>query len=167
MLFDQEKMLLLEIEKWSRVEEEVLRQKSTSTWVECGDATSKYFHAQWKIRCSHNGISFIYTERNIKFRDPRAIEAKFTGLMGARASNLPCLNVEVVKIGVCFTIQQQKELIKEVTHEEIIEPIFFIIGTLLPAVNTTTITFVSKVLPPTKVKDCRSIVCRTSLYKII
>ncbi|KAH0715190.1 hypothetical protein KY284_008095 [Solanum tuberosum] len=85
MLFDQEKMLLLEIEKWSR-----------------------------KIRCSHNAINSIYTENNTKLIDPRAIEAKFigvfTGLMGASTS-------------VCLTLQQQKEMIKEVTQEEIIEAI--------------------------------------------
>ncbi|KAH0689114.1 hypothetical protein KY289_016472 [Solanum tuberosum] len=34
MLFDREKMLLLEIEKWSKVEEHVLRQKSRATWKE-------------------------------------------------------------------------------------------------------------------------------------
>jgi len=43
--------------------------------------------------------------------------------MGASNSNLPCLNAEVVKTGVCLTLQQQKDLIKEVTKQEIIEAI--------------------------------------------
>ncbi|KAH0712546.1 hypothetical protein KY289_008505 [Solanum tuberosum] len=126
-LTDQEKMLILEIEKWNRVEEQVLRQKSRATWIECGDANSKYFHAQWKFRCSHNAINSIYIANNTKLIDPREIEAKFigvfTGLMGASTSNLPCLNVEVVNTGVCLTLQQQKDMIKEVTQEEIIEAI--------------------------------------------
>ncbi|KAK4708816.1 hypothetical protein R3W88_029741 [Solanum pinnatisectum] len=112
MLFDQEKMLLLESEKCSRVEEQVLRHKSRATWIECGDANSKYFHAQWKIRCSHDVINFIYTENNTKLTDPRAIEAEFIGvftrLMGTSTSNFPCLNVEVVNTSVCLTLQQQK-----------------------------------------------------------
>ncbi|KAH0778514.1 hypothetical protein KY290_004941 [Solanum tuberosum] len=123
----EEKMLLLEVEKWSRVEEQVLRQKSRATWIKCGDVNSKYFHAQWKIRCSQNAITAVYTDNNTKLTDPRAIEDEFigvfTGLMGSSNSNLPCLNAEVVKTGVCLTLQQQKDLIKEVTKEEIIEAI--------------------------------------------
>ncbi|KAH0746433.1 hypothetical protein KY285_008090 [Solanum tuberosum] len=115
----KEKMLILEIEKWNRVEEQVLRQKSRATWIECGDANSKYFHAQWKFRCSHNAINSIYTANNTKLIDPREIEAEFirvfTGLMGASTSNLPCLNAEVVNTGECLTLQQQKDMIKEVT----------------------------------------------------
>ncbi|KAK6775905.1 hypothetical protein RDI58_026906 [Solanum bulbocastanum] len=36
--------------------------------------------------------------------------------MGASTSNLPFLNVEVVKKGVCLNLQQQRDLIKEVTQ---------------------------------------------------
>ncbi|KAK6791572.1 hypothetical protein RDI58_010653 [Solanum bulbocastanum] len=80
MLFDQAKMLLLEIEKWIMVEEQVQRQKPRATWVECGDANSKYFYAQWKHRCNHNVISSIYIESNIKLTNPREIEAEFIGV---------------------------------------------------------------------------------------
>ncbi|KAG5586269.1 hypothetical protein H5410_046703 [Solanum commersonii] len=91
-------------------------KKSRATWVECGDANSKYFHAQWKIRYSHNAITSIYTEKNTKLTDPKQIEAEFigvfTGLMGASTSELPYLNIEVVKKGECSTLQQQKKLIR-------------------------------------------------------
>ncbi|KAK6791608.1 hypothetical protein RDI58_010689 [Solanum bulbocastanum] len=38
------------MQKWSLVEEKVLRQKSRACWIDSGDANSKYFHAQLKIR---------------------------------------------------------------------------------------------------------------------
>lgn len=46
-LFDQEKEILAELDKWSNIEEQVLRQKSRANWILCGDSNSKYFHAQW------------------------------------------------------------------------------------------------------------------------
>ncbi|XP_019263107.1 PREDICTED: uncharacterized protein LOC109240882 [Nicotiana attenuata] len=60
-LINEEKEVISEIEKWSKVEEQVLRQKSKASWIECGDDNTKYFHAQWKIRASQNNITTIYT----------------------------------------------------------------------------------------------------------
>lgn len=48
--------MFLKIEKWSIVEEQALRHKARATWIECEDSNTKYFHAQWKIRVSHNAI---------------------------------------------------------------------------------------------------------------
>ncbi|KAH0761346.1 hypothetical protein KY290_017419 [Solanum tuberosum] len=70
-LFDQEKVLLAEIQKWSLIEEKVLRQKSRACWIDSGDANTKYFHAQMKIRNAHNTISSIYTENGIKLTEPK------------------------------------------------------------------------------------------------
>ncbi|XP_019248642.1 PREDICTED: uncharacterized protein LOC109227903 [Nicotiana attenuata] len=40
-LINEEKEAIGEIEKWSKVEEQVLRQKSKASWIECGDANTK------------------------------------------------------------------------------------------------------------------------------
>ncbi|KAH0707403.1 hypothetical protein KY290_011959 [Solanum tuberosum] len=45
------------------------------------------------------------------------------GLMRDCAAELPCLDSMVVRDGVCLTVQQQKELIREVTYEEIADAI--------------------------------------------
>lgn len=60
ILFDQDKQLLLEVQKWSNIEEKVLKQIARATWIEHGDANTKYFHAQWKIRTIYNAITSIY-----------------------------------------------------------------------------------------------------------
>jgi len=51
-LFEQDKKLLQDIEKWRKVEEQVLRHNARALWVESGDGNSKYFHVQWKMRRS-------------------------------------------------------------------------------------------------------------------
>lgn len=50
MLIEQEKQSISELEKWSIIEERILRQKSRANWIEYGDSNSKYFYAQVKIR---------------------------------------------------------------------------------------------------------------------
>ncbi|KAK6786185.1 hypothetical protein RDI58_014710 [Solanum bulbocastanum] len=49
-LIDQEKQIIIELEKWCNIEEAALRQKARANWIEFGDSNSKYFHVQWKIR---------------------------------------------------------------------------------------------------------------------
>ncbi|KAG5572395.1 hypothetical protein H5410_062161 [Solanum commersonii] len=123
----KDKKLLQDIEKWSKVEEQVLRHKARALWVESGDGNSKYFHAQWKMSRSQNTITSIYTESNIKLTDPRAIEnvfiSVFSGLMGDYADELPCVDTIVVRDRECITVQQQKELIREVSQMEIIDAV--------------------------------------------
>ncbi|XP_060190664.1 uncharacterized protein LOC132619932 [Lycium barbarum] len=88
-LLEHEKGILPDVEKWSTVDEQVLRQKSRACWIDCGDSNSKFFHAQWKIRNNRNAISSVYTETGIKLTDPLLVEeeftAFFTSLMGQSA----------------------------------------------------------------------------------
>lgn len=80
MLFEQEKEQVAEIQGWSTIEEQVLKKKSRPLWITCGDSNSKYFHAQWKIKNSHNTITSIYTEVGLKLTDPILIEEEFIAL---------------------------------------------------------------------------------------
>ncbi|KAG5600974.1 hypothetical protein H5410_032344 [Solanum commersonii] len=60
VLIEQESVLLNDIRKWSLVEEQVLKQKSRVNWIAIGDANTKFFHAQMKIRSSKNTITSVY-----------------------------------------------------------------------------------------------------------
>ncbi|XP_019258680.1 PREDICTED: uncharacterized protein LOC109236894 [Nicotiana attenuata] len=126
-LINEEKEVLGEKEKWSTVEEQVLTQKSKACWIECGDANTKYFHAQWKIRASQNSITTIYTDTGVKLTEARLVEKEFItvfqSLMGECAGELPRANTIVIKEGPCLTVDQQRTLIQMVTMEEITEAV--------------------------------------------
>lgn len=85
------------------MEEQVLRQKSRACWIDSGDANTKYFHAQLKIRYAQNTISSIYTKNGIKLIDPQKVETEFinafTSLMGDCAVGMPYPKSEVIKAG--------------------------------------------------------------------
>ncbi|XP_075103570.1 uncharacterized protein LOC142178139 [Nicotiana tabacum] len=66
IFIEQEKAALIEVERWSNVEEHVLRQKSRVIWIQYGDANIRYFHAQWKMRTSANTINSIHNDAGIK-----------------------------------------------------------------------------------------------------
>ncbi|KAK6793670.1 hypothetical protein RDI58_007123 [Solanum bulbocastanum] len=77
MLIDIEKELILEVEKWSSIEEQVLSQKSRAIWIEGGDSNAKYLHAQWKNIFSHNVVTSVYTGCNTKLTKPPSVEKEF------------------------------------------------------------------------------------------
>lgn len=57
--------------------EQVTRQKSRVTWIKCGDDSTKYFHAQLKIRAYKNAITSIYGSNGNKLHDAKLVEAEF------------------------------------------------------------------------------------------
>ncbi|XP_049406273.1 uncharacterized protein LOC125869919 [Solanum stenotomum] len=128
-LFDQEKMILTEMQKWSLADERVLREKSRACWIDCGDANSKYFHAQLKIRANQNIISSIYTAGGTKLTDPLAIEQEF---------------VSIIKNGPCLNRDQQLALIAEVSREEIFQAITEMPKDKAPGVDGYPIEFYTK-----------------------
>lgn len=48
--------------EWSGIEERVWQQKSRVTWINLGDANTKFFHAFTKDRLSHNAIKSLTTD---------------------------------------------------------------------------------------------------------
>ncbi|XP_019250991.1 PREDICTED: uncharacterized protein LOC109229898 [Nicotiana attenuata] len=61
-LIEKEKQTFQELEKWSIIEERVLRQKARVNWIDYGDSNSKYLYAQLKIRASKNSITTVYND---------------------------------------------------------------------------------------------------------
>ncbi|XP_019241883.1 PREDICTED: uncharacterized protein LOC109221907 [Nicotiana attenuata] len=127
LFIEQEKQNMSDLEKWSTIEEIILRQKSRATWIDYGDSNSKYFYAQLKIRANKNNITSVYNDLGIKITDPKVVEKEFTEfftqLMGNANGLMPCPNTSIIKVGNCLTLQHQHELIMDITHEEIDEAI--------------------------------------------
>ncbi|XP_019224938.1 PREDICTED: uncharacterized protein LOC109206559 [Nicotiana attenuata] len=115
--FNEEKAALDEIEMWSNVEEQVMRQKSKACWIECGDANTKYFHAQWKIRSIQNSITSIYTDTGMKLTEPKLVEQEFISvfqsLMGDSSTELPCANTTIN-----VTIEEITEAVREMPKDK-------------------------------------------------
>ncbi|XP_075074369.1 uncharacterized protein LOC142161975 [Nicotiana tabacum] len=126
-LIDQEKIALMEVEKWSSIEEQILHQKSRAHWIACRDSNSKYFHAQLKLRTNTNTINSIYTDLGDKVSNHILVEEEFVKffrkLLGENNTTCECPNSEVIRQGPCLNMQQKEDLIKVVTRDEILQAI--------------------------------------------
>lgn len=120
-LSTKEKELLHQIEKWEGIHEQVLRQKSRAIWIQAVDSNSKFFHAQVKSRQARNRIDSICNEQGVRLTEPKLVEREFVqffqALLGTCANELPCLDVNIVKLGPCLTKEQQMGMLQQVTKE--------------------------------------------------
>lgn len=84
----------------------------------------KVLSCQMEMRTTTNTIVSIYNDAGINVTDPKQVEDQFLDffqkLMGESSPVHPCPNTEVIKKGACLTRQQQLELVKNVTVEEIV-----------------------------------------------
>lgn len=60
-LFETERNLKKEIEKWSMVEESIYRQKFRIQWLQIGESNTTFFFANMKNRTAHNHINKLQT----------------------------------------------------------------------------------------------------------
>ncbi|XP_019235686.1 PREDICTED: uncharacterized protein LOC109216012 [Nicotiana attenuata] len=120
----EEKELLMQVEKWEGIQEKVYRKKSRAVWIAARDSNTKFFHAYLKARQARKRISTICNELGQKLTDPILVEQEFTsffeGLLGTRAIELPCLDVNIARNGPCLR-EQQQDLIKSISEIEIIQ----------------------------------------------
>lgn len=120
----EEKKLLQNFYHWNLMEEKVLMQKFWAVWIKYGDANSKYFHVQSRIKASRSNIYSIDDTKSNKIIDPTLVDNEFigfiSGLMGTTVTKIPCQNYELFKRDPCLTHPQKMELIKEVIDQEIL-----------------------------------------------
>lgn len=85
---------------------------------------------------------------NVKLTNSLAIENKFitifSGLMGECATELSCLDFMLVRNEKCLLVQQQKELIRKMTHEKIKDAINSMSKEKAPGVDGSLIEFFTK-----------------------
>ncbi|XP_075079084.1 uncharacterized protein LOC142164677 [Nicotiana tabacum] len=122
-LIAKEKKLLLQIERWEGVNEQVLRQRSRAMWIKAGDQNTKFFHAHLKARQSRNRITSICNDQGLRVTEPVLIEQEFRGffqtLLGTSATELPCIDIDTARNGHYLTKEQQQLFNAQVTEEDI------------------------------------------------
>ncbi|XP_059285682.1 uncharacterized protein LOC132039156 [Lycium ferocissimum] len=116
-LFDSEKQLKNQLEKWVGIEESVLKQKSSIQWSKLGDANTPYFFASMKNRHSINMIRSLQNNNGDMLHTEEDIQQEMTkfykSLLGSAASQLPAIRPEVMRNGVTLDRQQQLLLIHQ------------------------------------------------------
>ncbi|XP_070020234.1 uncharacterized protein [Nicotiana sylvestris] len=75
-LFEEEKKLLLQLEKWDKIEESIYKQKSRVKWLKLGDTNSAYFFASMKGRRTQNQITKLTNSNGDVLTDGKSIEAE-------------------------------------------------------------------------------------------
>ncbi|KAG5620853.1 hypothetical protein H5410_006071 [Solanum commersonii] len=101
-----EKELQIQLEKWSRIEESVMQQKSRVQCLKLGDANTTYFFANMKNMTQET----LELEVNTFYKD----------LLGKAAQNIPSVSTTVMKNGNTLNRKQQIQLATKVTKEEVI-----------------------------------------------
>ncbi|XP_019257767.1 PREDICTED: uncharacterized protein LOC109235981 [Nicotiana attenuata] len=122
-LFDIEKKLRGNLEKWGMIEESIMRQKSRTKWLKLGDSNSAYFHACMKNRISTNNIKAFVNQDGKLLQNDQEVEEEVVGfyekLLGNAAEQMQMINPTVMKNGTILTRDQQMKLIEPISTEEI------------------------------------------------
>ncbi|KAL6584554.1 hypothetical protein OROMI_003843 [Orobanche minor] len=97
-LFQDVKSVQSEYEKWSKVEENILKQKSKVHWLNCGDGNNKFFHASLKAR-GRSGISVLFDDLGNKLVEDvdikREIMSFYQKLLGTPANTSLAVDIHV------------------------------------------------------------------------
>jgi len=106
----KEKETTQDLEKWSLIEESVMRQKSRIRWIKLGDSNTKYFAVIIKKRTVRKQIMELNTLARNKIIDPKAIKDEiitfYRSLMGTSAKELHAINRLIMQKGPKSTHQQ-------------------------------------------------------------
>ncbi|KAG5594411.1 hypothetical protein H5410_035643 [Solanum commersonii] len=120
-LFEKEKVIKQHLEKWSLIEESIMKQKSRIQWLKLGDSNNGFFFVSMINRVAHNYIRSLVNEQGALVQAiTEEILSYYKQLFGASTSHLPCVNVEVMRSRAVLN-RQQLSLIKPVRRKEILD----------------------------------------------
>ncbi|KAH0639679.1 hypothetical protein KY285_036265 [Solanum tuberosum] len=153
-LIMKEKEVLLNLEKWSMIEESVLKQKARVNWISLGDANTKYFSAVMKEKQQRKHILNLTSLDGTNLKEAEDIKLEivkfYKGLMGTAAQSLPAVNVIIMQQGPFLSHEQQYELNKDITDAEILEGLNQIGSDKSTGVDGYNATFYKAALPVIK-----------------
>ncbi|XP_009798086.1 uncharacterized protein [Nicotiana sylvestris] len=118
-----EKETKVELAKWLEVEESIMKQKARIKWLKVGDSNTTYFHACVKNRQARNHIGRLMDNTGKLLQSAKEVEEEilsfYKKLLGTAASTLPIVDLDVMQNGHTLNKQQQMQLIKPITKEEV------------------------------------------------
>ncbi|KAH0686276.1 hypothetical protein KY289_017034 [Solanum tuberosum] len=118
-----EKKILQDLEKWSNIEESVLKQKSRAKWILLGDGNNQYFSAVIKERVNRKQILILTSLTGVILSEQKDIKEEiltfYKSLLGSAAQTLPAVNSVIMRKGPVLNHQQGLQLCRPVTDEEI------------------------------------------------
>ncbi|XP_019230352.1 PREDICTED: uncharacterized protein LOC109211286 [Nicotiana attenuata] len=122
-LFEEEKEMKKQLEKWVNIEESIFKQKFRNQWLELGDSNSAFFFASMKSRVSQKEIRSLPTATGEIVQSMDAIKKEIVDfykvLLGSSATALSVIHPRVMKEGKILNREQQLKLIEPVREEEV------------------------------------------------
>ncbi|KAH0746543.1 hypothetical protein KY285_008200 [Solanum tuberosum] len=122
-LFTIERDLKKDLEKWSGVEESIVKQKSKTKWLQLGDGNTAYLYANLKSRQAQNRIKHLSTAQGNIVQKTLDIEKEikefYVGLLGSAVVQISAVDIPTMRRGNCLNRVQQQALIVPIAKEEI------------------------------------------------
>lgn len=95
--------MLNQLEKWSLIEESVMKRKSRASWIKLWDSNTKYFSVIVKEKTQKKQFRELTSLDGQTLTDPEEIKQEiinfYKSLMGRAAQSLPAINREFMKQG--------------------------------------------------------------------
>lgn len=121
--YQEEKILLAELEKWSAIEERIWCQKARVDWLKLGDSNTKFFHAYTKMRRNTNAIHRLIRSDGSVCMGQEMIKLEildfYKELMGSATDELITVDKRVVAKGPTLNMGQQRMLCADCTEHEV------------------------------------------------
>lgn len=140
--------MLIQLEKWTNIEESINQQKSREMWIKLGDSNNKYFTAMIKERRHRKQIVELTTVCGAKIEEPDEIRKEiitfYQSLMGTAMTNITAVSRAIMKTGPTLNHTQQLTLCEEITEKEIYDGLCSIGDDKVPGVDGYNVFFIRR-----------------------
>ncbi|KAH0722784.1 hypothetical protein KY290_005436 [Solanum tuberosum] len=120
---DEEKALRTKLTNWSKIEEDIYKQKSRIQWLKLGDDNNAYFFASMKGKKAKNQINMLTKEDGTVIREATDVTKEVVGfykkLLGQCNNHMQTTEPEILKDGPLLTREQQLLLIQPFKNTDV------------------------------------------------